>query len=65
MVVYERVPGSVLLMGTVQMYLVEGWLRPGYNAFSMFVCGLSPGPRGWMFQHCRVILGDMIINQQA
>ena len=30
----------------VAVFLVEGWLRPGYQPLSMFVSELSLGPRG-------------------
>ena len=31
----------------VSIFTIEGWLRPGYSACSMFVSELSLGPRGW------------------
>lgn len=32
----------------VGVFLLEGWLRPGYNAMSQYVSELSLGPRGWI-----------------
>ncbi len=32
----------------VTVFTVEGWLRPGYHALSMYVSALSLGPRGWI-----------------
>lgn len=32
----------------VTVFLIEGWLRLGYNAFSTYVSALSLGPRGWI-----------------
>jgi hypothetical protein len=37
--------GSALF---VAVFMVEGWLRPGYNPLSMYVSELSLGPRGWI-----------------
>lgn len=30
----------------VATFTIEGWLRPGYDAFGMFISALSLGPRG-------------------
>ena len=30
------------------VFMVEGWLRPGYDATSMVISQLSLGPRGWI-----------------
>jgi hypothetical membrane protein len=32
----------------VMVFLIEGWLRPGYNWLSTYVSDLSIGPRGWI-----------------
>jgi hypothetical protein len=32
----------------VTVFLVEGWIRPGYNPLAEFVSALSLGPRGWI-----------------
>ena len=32
----------------VTIFMLEGWLRPGYNPLSTFVSALSLGPRGWI-----------------
>ncbi|MCB0117607.1 MAG: DUF998 domain-containing protein [Anaerolineales bacterium] len=31
----------------VKSFLIEGWLRPGYDPLSMYVSALSLGSRGW------------------
>jgi hypothetical protein len=30
------------------IFMIEGWLRPGYNPLEMFVSALSLGSRGWI-----------------
>lgn len=37
--------GAVLF---VAIFMLEGWLRPGYNPRSMLVSELALGPRGWI-----------------
>jgi len=32
------------------IFLIEGWLRPGYDALRQSVSSLSQGPRGWIQQ---------------
>lgn len=32
----------------VAVFMIEGWLRPGYNWLSTYVSDLSIGPRGWI-----------------
>jgi hypothetical membrane protein len=32
----------------VSMFTLEGWLRPGYQTFGMYVSELALGPRGWI-----------------
>ncbi len=32
----------------VAVFIIEGLLRPDYNAFSTYVSALSLGPRGWI-----------------
>ena len=44
----------------VAIILVEGWLRPGYDALSMFVSALSLGPRGWVQMTNFVVLGILL-----
>jgi len=50
--------GSALFVAT---FLVEGWLRPGYDAFGMFVSALSFGPRGWIQIANFIFLGAMLL----
>lgn len=39
------IAGPILFAG---VFLVEGWLRPGYNPISQYVSELSLGPRGFI-----------------
>lgn len=32
----------------VAIFTLEGWLRPGYKPFRMYISELSLGPRGWI-----------------
>lgn len=32
----------------VAVFMLEGWLRPGYSPLAMYVSALSLGPRGWI-----------------
>ena len=32
----------------VAIFMLEGWLRPGYNSRGMYVSELALGPRGWI-----------------
>ena len=45
----------------VVVFLLEGWLRPGYSPTSMFVSELSLGPRGWVQIASFVLTGALII----
>jgi hypothetical protein len=45
----------------VAVFTLEGWLRPGYNPFSMYVSELSLGPRGWVQIVNFVILGVLLL----
>jgi hypothetical protein len=44
-VVWAGILGPALF---VIVFLVEGFLRPGYNPLSTYVSALSLGPRGWI-----------------
>ncbi len=44
----------------VVVFTLEGWLRPGYHASSMFVSELSLGPRGWIQIVNFVITGVLV-----
>ena len=50
--------GSTLF---VTVFAVEGWLRPGYDAFSNYVSELSFGPRGWIQRVNFVVLGTLFL----
>lgn len=45
----------------VTTFLIEGWLRPGYDPFSMYVSALSLGPRGWVQVANFVIFGMLLL----
>ncbi len=32
----------------VSLFLIEGWLRPGYDPFNTYISALALGPRGWI-----------------
>lgn len=44
----------------VTTFTIEGWLRPGYSAASMFVSELSLGPWGWVQIVNFLITGTLI-----
>jgi hypothetical protein len=50
--------GSALFVMT---FLVEGWLRPGYDPLGMFVSALSLGSRGWVQITNFIFLGAMLL----
>lgn len=50
--------GSALF---VLVFTLEGWLRPGYDACSMFVSELSLGPRGWVQISNFVLVGLLFL----
>ncbi len=43
--VWAGIIGPLLFVAT---FMLEGWLRPGYEPLSMYVSALSLGPRGWI-----------------
>lgn len=45
----------------VAVFMLEGWLRPGYDPFAMFVSALSLGPRGWMQIANFIVLGALLL----
>jgi uncharacterized protein DUF998 len=44
------------------VFMVEGWLRPGYDATSMVISQLSLGPRGWIQTANFLLLGLAILS---
>ncbi len=42
---WSGVIGSALF---VAVFLLEGWIRPGYNPLAEYVSALSLGGRGWV-----------------
>jgi hypothetical protein len=50
--------GSALF---VAVFMVEGWLRPGYNWLSTFISELSIGPRSWIQILNFIILGTLFL----
>src|SRR5918997_1701868 len=45
----------------VSVFVVEGWLRPGYSPVSLFVSELSIGPRGWIQMTSFLLTGALIV----
>lgn len=50
--------GSALF---VALFSIEGWLRPGYDAKTMFISELSLGPRGWIQIANFIVLGVLFL----
>lgn len=50
--------GSALF---VAVFTLEGWLRPDYNPFSMYISALSLGPRGWIQVINFIVLGVFLL----
>src|SRR5215211_6640006 len=50
--------GSALF---ITVFMVEGWLRPGYDWLSTFISELSIGPRGWIQIFNFIILGTLFL----
>ncbi len=50
--------GAVLF---VAAFAVQGWLRPGYSAVSMFVSELSAGPYGWIQVLSFMVSGALVL----
>ncbi len=46
----------------VAVFLVEGWIRPGYNPLSEYVSALSLGGRGWIQIANFVIFGVLLFG---
>lgn len=49
--------GSALFVG---VFMLEGWLRPGYSLLAMYISALSLGPRGWIQITNFILLGIML-----
>jgi hypothetical protein len=45
----------------VATFMIEGWLRPGYEPLSMYVSALSLGPRGWIQIVNFVVFGVLLL----
>ena len=50
--------GSALF---ITVFMVEGWLRPGYDWLSTFISELSIGPRGWIQIVNFITLGTLFL----
>ena len=50
--------GPALFVAT---FLLEGWLRPGYEPLSEFVSALSLGPRGWIQMTNFIVFGALFL----
>lgn len=44
----------------VVIFLIEGWLRPGYDPQSMYISALSLGPRGWIQITAFLVFGVLL-----
>jgi hypothetical membrane protein len=55
---WAGVIGSVLFIG---VFTIEGWLRPGYDASSIYISALSMGQRGWIQIANFIITGVLIV----
>jgi len=45
----------------VAIFMLEGWLRPGYEPLKMYVSALSLGPRGWIQMFNFIIFGVLLL----
>ncbi len=45
----------------VTIFMLEGWLRAGYDPLEMFVSALSLGPQGWIQKVNFVVFGALLI----
>jgi hypothetical protein len=45
----------------VAIFMLEGWLRPGYNPCAMYVSALSLGQRGWIQIANFVVFGVLLL----
>jgi hypothetical membrane protein len=45
----------------IAVFTIEGWLRPGYDASSMFISALSLGPRGWIQETNFIVVGVCLL----
>jgi Protein of unknown function (DUF998) len=51
--------GSALFVG---VFLLEGWIRPGYNPLTEYVSALSLGARGWVQIANFVLFGALLFG---
>jgi hypothetical protein len=56
--IWAGIIGPVLFVAT---FMIEGWLRPGYQPLSMYVSALSLGPRGWIQIANFIIFGALFL----
>ncbi|MGA9398701.1 MAG: DUF998 domain-containing protein [Anaerolineaceae bacterium] len=45
----------------VAVFMIEGWLRPGYDPLSTFISALSLGPRGWIQIINFIVFGALLL----
>ncbi len=55
---WAGVIAPALFVGT---FLMEGWLRPGYDPIQMYISALSLGPRGWIQITNFLVLGALFL----
>ena len=56
--VWAGLLGPALFVG---IFLLEGWLRPGYNPLDTYVSALSLGPRGWIQITSFLVFGALLL----
>jgi Protein of unknown function (DUF998) len=55
---WSGIIGSMLFVMT---FMLEGWLRPGYEPLSMYVSALSLGPLGWIQIANFLVFGALLL----
>jgi uncharacterized protein DUF998 len=56
--IWAGIIGSALF---VAIFMLEGWLRPGYEPLKMYVSELSLGPRGWIQIFNFIVFGVLLL----
>ena len=56
--IWAGIIGSTLF---VAIFMLEGWLRPGYEPLKMYVSELSLGPRGWIQIVNFIVFGVLLL----
>lgn len=56
--IWAGIIGPILF---VAIFMLEGWLRPGYEPLKMYVSELSLGPRGWIQIVNFIVFGVLLL----